>query len=66
MHKSSTVYKWKESKTADNNFGGFWWDVMDFFTAGSGLCTMNYGLLTCILARSNSLKLKRLKDGFVS
>ncbi len=29
MHKLSTVYKWKESKTVENKyFGGFWWDVM--------------------------------------
>ncbi len=58
MHRSSTVYKWKQSKTALNEYiSGFWSEK----TAGDGNFYWRkryYGLRTCILARSDSLKLK--------
>ncbi len=61
MHRSSTVYKQKESKTVINKFVcGFWYER----TTGYGLL-LEEVLLRIILARNSGLKLKRL-DEFVS
>ncbi len=59
MHRSNTVYEQKESKTVLNKYvGKFWWGK-----TGDGLFHWKkryYGLWTGILARSSSLKLKKL------
>ncbi len=43
MHRSVTIYKWKQSKSVLNKYvGGFWGqEEMDFFTGG---VIMDYGL----------------------
>ncbi len=65
MHRSSSVYKQKLSETVLNKYvGGFCvrgQQMMICVTEGS---VMDYGIT--FLARSNSLNLKHLNDGFVS
>ncbi len=64
MHRSSIIYKWKQSKTVLNKYVcGFWCErtVDGLFHWGEHY----YGLWTGISARNDNLKVKCL-DGFVS
>ncbi len=66
MHRSSTVYKQKQSKTVLHKYVGWFWCER---TSGDGLFHWRkryYELWTCILIRSDGLKLKCLNEGFVS
>ncbi len=56
IHRSSTVYKPKQSKTALKIFDVRGQQEMDFLSGGSALW---------ILDRCGSLKLKQLSDGFI-
>ncbi len=64
MHRSSTIYKQKQSKAVLNKyFSDFWCEM----TTGDGLFPLeNVIMYYCYLARIDGLKLKCLNDGFVS
>ncbi len=55
MHRSSTVYKWKQSRTVQNKYDSEFWCE---FSLEEAL------LWTGILARSDGLKLKRLNNRY--